>query len=296
MEFPYKNWESVSRFWTWKFRNGFIFVPLSYLSFIVVVQIPVSVILSVLTQRVSNIGPRNSLNVLLVLLSRDFIRKIINPGLSEIILGKPKMSQCPGLPRQVLLTICSLLNLPHYLHLLPLASHNPAWCICWVTQSRRLLETPWTIAHKALLSMGFFRQGYWRELPFPLPEDIPDPGIKPASPALAGIFFTTLPPGKLISMHDFYLEIFIDLFGCVRSYMRHAGSFIIAYKLLSVPWPGTEPRPLLLEAWSLSHWTTREVPMHNLSNAVCSIEITGHVRMKPIEGTGNRFTSSRWWN
>ena len=195
MEFPYMNWESVSRFWTWKFRNGFIFVPLSYLSFIVVVQIPVSVILSVLTQRVSNIGPRNSLNVLLVLLSRDFIRKIINPGLSEIILGKPKMSQCPGLPRQVLLTICSLLNLPHYPHLLPLASHNPAWCICSVTQSRRLLETPWTIAHKALLSMGFFRQGYWRELPFPLPEDIPDPGIKPASPALAGIFFTTEPLG-----------------------------------------------------------------------------------------------------
>ena len=126
--------------------------------------------------------------------------------------------------------------------------------------------------------------------------DIPDPGIKPVSPALAGRFFTTLPPGKLISMHDFYLEIFMDLFGCVRSYMRHAGSFIIAYKLLSVPWPGTEPRPLLLEAWSLSHWTTREVPMHNLSNTVCSREITGHVRMKPIEETGNRFTASRWWN
>lgn len=95
----------------------------------------ISVILSVLTQRVSNIGPRNSLNMLLVLLSKDFIRKIVNPGLSEIILGKPKMSQCPGLPRQVLLTICSLLNLPHYPHLLPLASHNPAWCICSVSYS-----------------------------------------------------------------------------------------------------------------------------------------------------------------
>ena len=53
----------------------------------------ISVILSVLTQRVSNIGPRNSLNMLLVLLSKDFIRKIVNPGLSEIILGKPK---CPS--------------------------------------------------------------------------------------------------------------------------------------------------------------------------------------------------------
>jgi len=33
-------------------------------------------------------------------------------------------------------------------------------------------------------------------LPFPSPEDLPDPGIKPASPALAGIFFTSEPPGK----------------------------------------------------------------------------------------------------
>ena len=34
------------------------------------------------------------------------------------------------------------------------------------------------------LSMGFFRQEYWSGLPFPPPEDLPDPGIKPASPAL----------------------------------------------------------------------------------------------------------------
>jgi len=37
-------------------------------------------------------------------------------------------------------------------------------------------------------------------LPFPSPGDLPDPGIKPvslASPALAGRFFTTQPPGKL---------------------------------------------------------------------------------------------------
>ena len=163
----------------------------------------------------------------------------------------------------------------------------------------RLFAVVWVLACQSPLSMGFSWQEYWSGLPFPLPGNLLNPGIEPSftlSPALAGRFFTTLPPGKLISMHDFYLEIFMDLFGCVRSYMRHAGSFIIAYKLLSVPWPGTEPRPLLLEAWSLSHWTTREVPMHNLSNTVCSREITGHVRMKPIEETGNRFTSSRWWN
>ena len=47
--------------------------------------------------------------------------------------------------------------------------------------------------------MGFSRhfpvfQEYWSELPFPSPEDIPDSGIKPVSPALAGGFFTTEPP------------------------------------------------------------------------------------------------------
>ena len=34
------------------------------------------------------------------------------------------------------------------------------------------------------------------ELPFPSPEDLPDPGIEFVSPALAGRFFTAEPPGK----------------------------------------------------------------------------------------------------
>ena len=42
--------------------------------------------------------------------------------------------------------------------------------------------TPWTVAHQAPLSVGFPRQEYWSGLPSP--EDLPDPGIKPASPAL----------------------------------------------------------------------------------------------------------------
>ena len=57
----------------------------------------------------------------------------------------------------------------------------------------------YTVAHLAPLSMGFSRQEYWSGLPCPIPGDLPDPGIKPAShktPALAGRFFTALPPGK----------------------------------------------------------------------------------------------------
>ena len=46
------------------------------------------------------------------------------------------------------------------------------------------LATPWTVACKSPLSMGFSRQEYWSGLSFPSPGDIPDPGIKPESPAL----------------------------------------------------------------------------------------------------------------
>ena len=59
--------------------------------------------------------------------------------------------------------------------------------------------TPWTVACQAPLSMGFPTQEYWNGLPFPSRGDHPDPGIQspsPVSPALAGGFFTIVPPGK----------------------------------------------------------------------------------------------------
>ena len=40
------------------------------------------------------------------------------------------------------------------------------------------------------------QQEYWSGLPFPSPGDLPKSGIEPASPALAGEFFTSQPPGK----------------------------------------------------------------------------------------------------
>ena len=56
--------------------------------------------------------------------------------------------------------------------------------------------TTWTVALQAPWSVGFPRQGHWSGLPFPSPGVLPDPRIKPASPALAGGFFTTEPPEK----------------------------------------------------------------------------------------------------
>ena len=57
--------------------------------------------------------------------------------------------------------------------------------------------TLWNVACQPPLSMGFVRPEYWSGLPFPSMGDIPDPGIKPVSPVLAGRFFTTEPPGRL---------------------------------------------------------------------------------------------------
>jgi len=48
----------------------------------------------------------------------------------------------------------------------------------------QLFATPWTVAYKAPPSMEFSRQEYWSRLLFPSPGDLPDPGIKPGSPAL----------------------------------------------------------------------------------------------------------------
>ena len=47
--------------------------------------------------------------------------------------------------------------------------------------------------------MGFPSQEHWSGVPFSSPGDLLDPGIEPESPALAGGFFTTLPPGKPVS-------------------------------------------------------------------------------------------------
>ena len=55
-----------------------------------------------------------------------------------------------------------------------------------VAQSCLILCNPWSVGCQAPLSMGFFRQEYWSGLPFTSPGDLPDPGIKPRSPAWQG--------------------------------------------------------------------------------------------------------------
>ena len=72
------------------------------------------------------------------------------------------------------------------------------WVLLYITKYKLIYSShrkcdPWTVAHQAPTTMGFSRQEYWSEQAFLSPGNLPDPRIKtlsPASPALAGRFFT----------------------------------------------------------------------------------------------------------
>ena len=74
----------------------------------------------------------------------------------------------------------------------------------------QLSVTPWTVAHQAPLSMRFPWQESWSGLPFLSPGDLPDPGIKPTSSALASRFFTAKESGKPI-INDYFILIYPKL-------------------------------------------------------------------------------------
>ena len=60
------------------------------------------------------------------------------------------------------------------------------------------LRPPWTVTHLVPLSLGFSRQGYWSQLPFPAPGDRPDPGMKPSFLAFLALAADSLllPPSE----------------------------------------------------------------------------------------------------
>ena len=62
------------------------------------------------------------------------------------------------------------------------------------------------VACQTPLSVAFSRQEYWSGLPFPFPGNLPNPGVKPMSPALAGGFFATEPLGKLYQLSECMLS------------------------------------------------------------------------------------------
>ena len=79
--------------------------------------------------------------------------------------------------------------------------------VCSVAKSYLTsLQPHGLVAHQASLSMEFSKQEYWSRFPFPTLEDLPYPGVKPASlasPALAGGFYSTEPSEK--SDYEFWI-------------------------------------------------------------------------------------------
>ena len=73
-------------------------------------------------------------------------------------------------------------------------------CVCGVLSFIRLFATPWTVARRAPLFVGFSRQEYWSGLLFPSPGDLPDPGIEPRPPVLQADSLPAEPQGNLSSI------------------------------------------------------------------------------------------------
>ena len=72
-------------------------------------------------------------------------------------------------------------------------------CVHSVAQSCLTLETCWTAAHQAPLSMGFFQKRILERVVISCFRGSSNPGVEPESlmsPALAGGCFTTVPPEK----------------------------------------------------------------------------------------------------
>ena len=90
------------------------------------------------------------------------------------------------------------------------------WAVLCVLSCVGLFATPWTVTHRAPLSMELSRQEYWSGLLFPTPGDLPDSGSKPASlmsPVFAGGFLTTVPPRSPLNylLIDYCLFIQLQL-------------------------------------------------------------------------------------
>ena len=113
-----------------------------------------------------------------------------------------------------------------------------------------LSATPWTVAHQAPLSMEFSRQEYWSRLPYPPPGDFPNPKMEstfPASPVLAGRFFTSELLGKppFFNIHSYVIRFLASDSRCIfeviskckeniHSSLRYCVTLLYSYTVIRV--------------------------------------------------------------
>ena len=112
------------------------------------------------------------------------------------VLGLQLQHFNPCLCCHEMVSICVSLCLLHFL---------PRHQSYWIRKKEKkvkslsriqLFAIPCTVAYQASPSMGFSRQEYWSGLPFSSPGNLPDPGIKPRSPALQADSLLSESPGK----------------------------------------------------------------------------------------------------
>ena len=132
---------------------------------------------------------------------------------------------------------------------------EPALSKCWSFSHVWFFVTPWTGAYQAPLSMGFSRQEYWSGFPFPPPGDIPDPVIKPGSPALQADSLPPESPGKLTNspreweirknIQSLAYEAAFGRFNCSVQLLSHFWLFV-------TPWTaGREASSFIINSRSL---------------------------------------------
>ena len=110
----------------------------------------------------------------------------------------------------------------------------------------QLFATPWTAACQAPCSWGFCRQEYWSGLPCPPPGHLPNPGIKPRSPALQAVSLLSEPPGKSKNTGVGSLSLLQGIFPTQESNWGLLHCRQILYQLSYQGSPFSAPPPLLL--------------------------------------------------
>ena len=102
--------------------------------------------------------------------------------------------------------------------------------------------TPWTIAHQAPPSLGFPRQEHWNGLPFFSPEDLPNLGIEPGSPALQVDSLPSELAGKphIITTCDEFQHILIEGLQCLWHCSKHCGHGDKMTSISKLPKPSRE--------------------------------------------------------
>ena len=146
-------------------------------------------------------------------------------------------------------------------------------CVCvvvWWFSCVQLLQLHGLGTYQAPLSMGFSRQEYWSGYPFPSPGDLPDPGIKPGSPALQLDSLPTELQGKPVCV-------------CVCMYVLVAQLCLTLCTPLDCSPPGSSVHGILQERileWVVIPFSSRSSPPRNQTQVSCALQ-TDSLLSKP---------------